>query len=126
MTEATPANAADRLQAGVDDLHVPEPSADAEAMLLKVGFVLPIIGLILIGVAWYNASGSAVVADQVPMLISGGILGIGLAIIGVGLWIRFSLARMMRFWMARLVLEQQASTDRIVDALAEVTEALKK
>ena len=47
MTDHQP-SAADRLEAGVDDLHVPEPSADAEAMLLKLGFALPAIGLVLI------------------------------------------------------------------------------
>lgn len=129
MTDTTapaPANAADRLQTGIEEIHVPEPSADAEALLMKLGVALPIVGVVLILVAYWNASGSQFVADQVPMLISGGILGVGLAVVGVGLFIRFSLARLLRFWMARMVVEQQAQTDRIVDALARVEAALKK
>ena len=119
-------SAADRLELGVEELHVPEPSADAEGLLLKIGLILPVIGVILILVAFWNASGSKYVADQVPMLISGGILGIGLAIIGVGLFIRFSLARLLRFWLARLVVEQQTQTDRVVDALARIEAKLDK
>ncbi len=119
-------SAADRLESGVEDLHVPEPSADAEGLLLKLGLILPIIGVILIVVAYWNASGSKYVADQIPMLLSGGILGLGLAIIGVGLFIRFSLARLLRFWLARMVVEQQAQTDRIVDALARIEAKLDK
>jgi hypothetical protein len=119
-------SAADRLELGVEDLHVPEPSADAEGLLLKIGLVLPVIGVILILVAYWNASGSKYVADQVPMLISGGILGIGLAIIGVGLFIRFSLARLLRFWLARMVVEQQTQTDRIVEALGRIEAKLDK
>lgn len=132
MTDPTASNerhqspAADRLEHGVADLHVPEPSADAESMLLKLGLILPIIGVILILAAYWTSSGSKYVADQVPMLISGGILGLGLAVIGVGLFIRFSLARLLRFWLARMVVEQQTQTDRIVEALARIEAKLEK
>lgn len=120
MTDTQSTTAADRLEAGVADVHVPEPSADSEALLLKVGFALPIVGVVLILVAWWQASGSKFVADQIPMLISGGILGLALIIVGLGLFIRFSLARLLRFWLARLVVEQQAQTDRLVDAVGQV------
>jgi hypothetical protein len=123
MTEPTAAHAssaADRLEQGVEELHVPEPSADAEARLMKIGLALPILGVVLILAAYWTSSGSKYVADQIPMLISGGILGLGLAVIGVGLFIRFSLARLLRFWLARMVVEQQAQTDRIVDALGRI------
>ena len=96
MSDPTP-NPSDRLEAGVEGLRVPEPSGDAEGLLMKLGVALPIIGVVLIVIAYWNASGSAYVADQVPMLISGGILGLGLAIIGLGLFLRFSLARLLRF-----------------------------
>lgn len=125
MTEPDPSTAASELAAGVAELHVPEPSADAEALLLKVGVALPLIGIVLIVIAYWNASGSAYVADQVPMLLSGGILGLGLAVVGVGLFIRFSLARLLRFWLARLVVEQQAQTDRVVEALSRVEDVLR-
>ena len=49
-----------------------------------------------------------------------------LAIIGVGLFIRFSLARLLRFWLARMVVEQQAQTDRVVEALARIEAKLDK
>lgn len=129
MTDPTapnPSSAADRLELGVDELHVPEPSADAESLLLKLGLILPIIGVILILAAYWTSSGSKYVADQVPMLISGGILGLGLAVIGVGLFIRFSLARLLRFWLARMVVEQQTQTDRIVEALGRIEAKLDK
>ena len=125
MTDTPSTTAADRLEAGVADLHVPEPSADTEALLLKIGFGLPIVGVLLILIAYYNASGSKYVADQVPMLISGGILGLGLVLLGVGLFVRFSLSRMFRFWLARLVAEQQTQTDRVVEALASVESAVR-
>ncbi len=126
MSESTPTNAADRLTEGIDELHVPEPSADAESLLLKLGVALPLLGVVLIVVAYWNASGSKYVADQIPMLISGGVLGLGLAIIGIGLFIRFSLARLLRFWLARLIVEQQEQTDRVVEALGRIEGKLEK
>lgn len=126
MSDQTAPTAADRLTEGIDELHVPEPSADAESVLLKLGVALPILGLVLILVAYWNAAGSKYVADQIPMLLSGGILGIGLAILGLGLFLRFSLARLLRFWLARLIVEQQEQTDRVVDALARIEAKLEK
>jgi len=131
MTDPTAADsnatgAAERLERGVADLHVPDASADSERLLLKLGVALPVVGVVLIVAAWYQASGSKYVADQIPMLISGGVLGLALIIVGVGLFLRFSLARVLRFWLARLVVEEQAQTDRIVEALARVEEAAKR
>jgi hypothetical protein len=117
-------SAVDELEAGIAEVHVPEPSADAEALLLKLGVGLPVLGVVLILLAYWNSAGTKYVADQVPMLISGGILGLGLALVGVGLFIRFSLARLLRFWLARLVLEQQAQTDRVVEALERIERSL--
>ncbi len=118
-------NVADRLHESVGDLHVPEPSADAESLLVKLGVALPALGVVLILAAWWNSAGSKYVADQVPMLISGAILGTGLILVGVGLFIRFSLARLLRFWLVRMVAEQQAQTDRVVDAMAAVEQAIR-
>ncbi len=125
MTDSPPTSAADRLEAGMHDVHVPEPSADAETRLLKLGVALPAVGVLLIVLAWWQASGTAYVADQIPMLISGGVLGLALVIVGLGLFLRFSLARLLRFWLARLVVEQQAQTDRVVEALARVEGAVR-
>lgn len=112
------ADRVDRLQGDVQDLHVPEPSADREAMLLRVGMALPVIGLLLIGVAWFQASGTAIVADQIPMLISGALVGLGLILAGAAIWIRFSIARLLRVWLARDLIERQRQTDQLVAALA--------
>jgi hypothetical protein len=106
-----------RLQSDAAEIHVPEPDADREAMLVKVGIALPILGLILIGIAWFQASGSKYVADQIPMLISGGVLGLGLILLGAAIWIRYTIARLMRVWLARDLIERQRQTDRIVEAL---------
>ena len=111
------ASAEARLQSGVRELSVPEPFAEAESMLLKFALALPVIGIVLMAIAWYAASGTAYVADQIPYVISGGFIGLGLVVVGVGLFVRYSLTRMFRFWLGRILIEQQVQTDRLIDAI---------
>lgn len=113
-------SAVQQLSSGVSDLRVPEPKADREALLLKVGYGLAVLGALLILLAWFGASGTRDVGEQVPYLISGGLLGLALVIAGTGLVMRYSLARLFRFWLARLLYEHQAQTDRTVDALGRI------
>jgi hypothetical protein len=116
----------DRLEAGVQSLTVPEPMADAESLLLKIGVALPLVGVVMMLGAWWGAADTPYVADQIPMLMSGGLVGIALVIIGLGLFVRFSLTRMFRFWLARLMVEQQAQTDRLVAALDDIETAIRE
>ncbi len=125
MTDSLSTTAADRLEAGMAEVHVPEPSADTEALLLKLGIGLPVVGVVLILAAWWQAAGTKYVADQMPMLISGGLFGLALIIVGLGLFLRFSLARLLRFWLARLLVEEQAQTDRLIEALDRVEAAVR-
>ena len=125
MTDSLSTTAADRLEAGMAEVHVPEPSADTEALLLKLGIGLPLVGVVLILAAWWQAAGTKYVADQMPMLISGGLFGLALIIVGLGLFLRFSLARLLRFWLARLLVEEQAQTDRLIEALDRVEAAVR-
>ena len=50
-------------------------------------------------------------------LATGSFLGIALIIAGAALFVRYSLARYLRFWLVRLVYESRANTDRIVEAI---------
>jgi hypothetical protein len=43
------------------------------------------------------------------------LIGIAVTVLGAALFLRGSLAAFFRFWLARLIYEQKAQTDRIVD-----------
>lgn len=45
------------------------------------------------------------------------LIGLCLAVVGGALFLRYSMAQFLRFWLARLSWEQQAQTDRMVEAL---------
>ncbi|CAN5750003.1 MAG: hypothetical protein ACR2JF_00615 [Iamia sp.] len=124
MTDPTPTDGTEGFAARVQQLHVPEPKADREALLLKVGAGLAVLGVVLIFVAWFQASGTDSVAEQVPFAISGGLIGLALVIFGSALVIRYSLARLFRFWLARMLYEHQVQTDRTVEALGRIEAVL--
>jgi hypothetical protein len=46
-------------------------------------------------------------------------------VIGGLLFARYSAARLLRFWLARLVADQQMQTDRVVNAITALADAVK-
>ena len=90
------------------------------------GAALPVIGLVLMLAAWWSASDTPYVADQIPMLISGGLVGLGLLLVGVGLFLRYSLTRLFRFWLARVIVEQQTQNERVLAALDGIETAIRE
>ena len=124
MTDSSSA-AVDGFSERVAQMHVPEPKADREALLLRVGAVLIVAGAVLVFAGYWGASGTAVIAEQIPYAISGGAGGLALVVVGCALVVRFSLARLFRFWLARLVYEHQVQTDRTIEALGRIEAAVK-
>jgi hypothetical protein len=114
----------DRLAAGVHALHVPNQSERLERRLYRAGIVLPLIGVVVIGLGWWGASGTKYVYQEIPYIISGGIFGAALVLMGAVLFARYSVARLLRFWLARLVAEDQLQADRVVEAIERVADAL--
>jgi hypothetical protein len=129
--EPTPADAdgparLDDFEAELRRLKVRSTTPDTEARLLVVGMVLMPLGLVLVLVGWFGASGTTDFSSQVPYLLSGGVLGLGLIVVGAALFLRYSLARYLRFWLLRLVYEERAASDRNVEALTALGDALAR
>ena len=113
-------------QAEVTRLRIRGSAPTTEQRLLLAGLVLMPLGLVLVLVGWFGASGTTNLTDQVPYLLSGGLLGLGLTIVGAALFLRYSLARYLRYWLMRLIYEERTSTDRSVDALARIEALLAR
>jgi hypothetical protein len=101
----------------IADLRVGVPSSASDRKLLVLGILLVVLGIVLVLGGWYGASGEATIADQFPYLISGGVLGLACVTAGSVLFARYSMTRFLQYWLIRLVYEQEAQTDRIVEAL---------
>jgi uncharacterized membrane protein len=111
--------------ADVNQLRIPSQVGRRERTLLAVGVAITVAGFISIGLGWWGASGTKYVYQEIPYVISGAIFGAALVVVGAALFARYSAARLLRFWLARLVADQQTQTDRIVDAIATLVESLR-
>jgi hypothetical protein len=88
-----------------------------ERVLAVVSAVLLPLGLLIILLGWYGAAHTPYLFEQVPYLISGGILGLGLAVVG-GL-IYFG------SWLARTAAQTQAKSDEVAALLREIRDEMR-
>lgn len=94
---------------------------DSERLLLILSVLGIVIGVVLVIVGGVVVSGAATTADQNAALATSTFIGLGLLLAGGALFIRYSLARFLRFWLVRLIHEQRTETDRIIAAMGGTT-----
>jgi TRAP-type C4-dicarboxylate transport system permease small subunit len=99
-----------------------DPALKRDRALLIFGAVLLGLG-VAIAIDGYSLSHAAT-NDQRQQLdgITIGLIGVAVTIVGAALFVRYSVAQFLRFWLARLTYEQQAQTDRIVEAIKPPTD----
>ena len=115
-----------RLADGADELAKGRPSLqDHPQLLLGVSAALMTTGLSIILLGWFGAARSTIVEEQIPYLISGGLLGVALATIGA--------LTLFAHWLTVLVREgrrQETVRKRehieLMEALAQLTAALDR
>jgi len=88
-----------------------------EQMLAIISAILLPLGIALILLGWYGAAHTPYLFEQVPYLISGGLLGVGLAVVG-GLVYFGS-------WVARGAAEQRRQGEEVAGLLKEIREELR-
>jgi hypothetical protein len=98
-------------------MNIRTPQAEQERWALVGGILCMVVGLACIIGGWWGASGTTVIVDAISYLISGGVLGLGLIIIGAALFVRYSSTRYMRYWLVRMIYEEQANADRVQHAI---------
>jgi uncharacterized membrane protein YdcZ (DUF606 family) len=96
---------------------VPQGIPAGERRLLIAAIVSAGLGVAALASGYWGASGTRDLSAQIPYVISGGLVGVALIFTAAILFARYSLARLARFWLARLLAEQRTQTDRIVAAL---------
>jgi len=67
-----------------------------ESTLFALGGALAVAGVVLILLGWLGTSRTVLVAGQIPYLVSGGLLGLGLIFLGGFLYFGYWLATLVR------------------------------
>jgi len=100
----------ERLAAEVRTLRIGRASVRLEERILMVlgGIVAP-LGLVVVLLGWWGAARTPHVFEQVPYLISGGLFGLSLVVLGAFCY--------FAHWLTQLVKEQRAHTQAVLGAL---------
>jgi hypothetical protein len=106
-----------RLAAGIAALRV-RSSMPLERVLLIAGSVLLPVGLLLILLGWWGVSRSTLQVEQNSYLISGGLLGLALVIMGGFFY--------FGYWLTRQVQEARRHNERVVTALTAIEARLSE
>lgn len=116
QTEQTEqADRVQRFKQEIAEMRLRDPAVVRDRRLLRLGAVLMIAAVVIEVIAYlYSYNGNPLEQQDAQVLA---IAGLAAAVIGGALFIRYSVAQFLRYWLARLTYEQQAQTDRVVDAL---------
>ena len=105
-------------EAEVAKLKVTGGGANPERLGSRWGIGLTIVGFVVTIIAWFSAKDSSDVNTILRSQIFG-LIGIGIAVVGIVIWLRNSLTRYLRYWIIRLVYEQREQTEQLIQALRD-------
>jgi hypothetical protein len=103
----------EQFKADIADMRLKDPAVGRDTQLLKLGVGLMAVGIGLTVVAYFVSHGTNSQLTQNDAQTVG-MIGIALAVVGGALFLRYSIAQFLRFWLARLIYEMQAQTDRVL------------
>src|SRR5438874_8518990 len=94
-----------------------------EQWLFVAGGALVLAGIVLVIIGWVGTSQTVLVAGQIPYVVSGGLLGLGLIFLGGFLYFGYWLALLLRDGRERGG-RQEADLARMADGLERANEHL--
>jgi hypothetical protein len=109
--------------------HTPAPAASVSSTrdkrmralqlgLFSAGAVLMPLGIIAIFLGWYGAAHTKYQYDQLPYVVSGGLLGLGLVFLGGFLY--------FGAWLAKIGNDQRESARQLADAMLAIADLVGK
>ena len=100
----------------IAEMGVKDPAVARDRLLLRLSVALLVAGPVLGVIAYFMSHGTENPLQQRDAIVLA-LIGVASSVSGGALFLRYALASFMRFWLARLCWEQQAQTDRVVNAL---------
>jgi hypothetical protein len=100
----------------IADMRLRDPATARDRMLLRGGVVLMIVGVGMAIGAYFGSHTTEDPLMQRDMVVTA-LIGVSLCVVGAAVFLRYSIAQFLRFWLARLSYEQQHQTDRLIEKL---------
>lgn len=97
----------DDFEAQVARLRIKGSSIGREILFTTIGMALAVAGIVVSVIMVFLSSSASDSRDSLTYL-SGGLLGLTLAVVGVVLWLRYSLTHYLRYWLLRLIYEERS------------------
>lgn len=89
-----------------------------QVILFAAGAVLMPVGIIAIFIGWYGTAHSHYEYDQITYIISGGVLGLGLVLLGGFLY--------FGAWLAKVANDQMRSTQQLADTMLVLADLVSR
>jgi cytochrome c biogenesis protein CcdA len=89
-----------------------------QLVLFAAGAILMPLGLIAIGIGWYGTAHTKYQYDQLPYVVSGGLLGLGLVFLGGFLY--------FGAWLAKVANEQRESARQMSDTILVLADLVSR
>jgi hypothetical protein len=96
----------ERFRRDLADMKIREPRVGLDGILLKLGLVGLVAGIVVAIIAYFMSHGTDNPLQQRDAFTIG-LIGVTISIAGAALFLRYSLAGFLRFWLARFLFEQQ-------------------
>jgi len=113
----------ERFKQEIAEMGLRDPATSRDRSMLRLGAVGLLLGPIIAIVAYFISHGTRDALLQRDAIIIA-LIGVSVTVAGGALFVRYSMAQFLRFWLARLSFEQQAQTDRVVSALGGSIDAV--
>jgi hypothetical protein len=118
METTTTPTRVDQFKTDISDMKLKTGTANKEGSLQVLGVILMIVGIAIAIGSYVSSTGQDIDLDQNELIIFA-IAGLCITVAGAALFLRYSLAKFMRFWLLRQMYEGQSHIDQVVDAIRE-------
>ncbi len=111
-----PGSRIEQFRADVARLELRDPVIVRERILLAAGAIAMALGVAWVVVSYFVGHSTRNPLQQRDMIVSS-VFGLTVTVAGAAVFLRYSLGRFLRFWMARFSFEQQQQADVVARAL---------
>ena len=103
---------AERFASEIGELRIEDPAPGRHGLWLRVGAVLMVVGLLatLVAVGQSMSTTNPLAQRDAQTIAVAGVAG---TIVGAAVYLRYSVTKVLRFWLARLSFDLQQHADQL-------------